>query len=74
MQNLTFEKAMKKLEEIVQSLEGEDLPLESALKKFEEGIEISRFCSQKLEETEKKITILLADKQGRIAEKPLGRR
>jgi exodeoxyribonuclease VII small subunit len=73
MQNLTFEKAMKKLEEIVQSLEGEELPLESALKKFEEGIEISRFCSQKLEETEKKITILLADKQGRINERPMGR-
>ena len=65
MQNLSFEKGMKKLEEIVHSLETEELTLENALKKFEEGIEISRFCSKKLEETEKKITILLADKQER---------
>ncbi|MGD9211575.1 MAG: exodeoxyribonuclease VII small subunit [Desulfobacteraceae bacterium] len=65
MQNLSFEKAMRKLEEIVQTLEGQNMSLESALKKFEEGIEISKFCSKKLEETEKKITILLADKQGR---------
>lgn len=74
MQNISFEKAMKKLEEIVQSLEGEEMPLESALKKFEEGIEISRFCSKKLEETERKITILLADKQNQVAEKSYRRR
>ena len=74
MQKLSFEKAMKKLEEIVQSLEGEEMPLENALKKFEEGIEISRFCSKKLEETEKKIAILLADKEGRISERSYRRR
>jgi exodeoxyribonuclease VII small subunit len=77
MQNLSFEKAMKKLEEIVHSLEINELSLEDALKKFEEGIEISRFCSKKLEETEKKITILLADKQERserAKEKPYRRR
>lgn len=74
MQNLSFEKAMKRLEEIVQALEGQDMPLENALKKFEEGIEMSKFCSKKLEETEKKITILLADRQGRMTEKPYRRR
>ena len=74
MQNLTFEKAMKKLEEIVQALEGQEMPLENALKKFEEGIEISKFCSKKLEETEKKITILLADRQGKATERSYRRR
>ncbi len=74
MQNLSFEKAMKKLEEIVQELEGKEMPLENALKKFEEGIEISRFCSKKLEETEKKIAILLADKEGRVSERSYRRR
>lgn len=74
MQNLSFEKAMRKLEEIVQELEGQDMPLENALKKFEEGIEISKFCNKKLEETEKKIAILLADKQGRANERAYRRR
>ena len=74
MQNLSFEKAMKRLEEIVKALEGQDMPLENALKKFEEGIEMSKFCSKKLEETVKKITILLADRQGRMTEKSYRRR
>ena len=69
MAQQTFEKAMKQLEQIVQELETGDLPLEKALKKFEEGIQLSRFCSQKLDETEKKITILLKDKEGNIFEK-----
>ena len=49
----TFEKAMKQLEQIVQELESSDLPLEKAIIKFEEGIRLSRFCSEKLDETEK---------------------
>jgi exodeoxyribonuclease VII small subunit len=74
MEGMTFEKALKQLEQIVQLLETEDLPLETSLQKFEEGIQLSKFCSQKLDETEKKITILLADKRDnakrRVTEKP----
>ena len=74
MEDMTFEKALKQLEQVVQLLETEDLPLETALQKFEEGIQLSKYCSQKLDETEKKITILLADKKnnvkGRVTEKP----
>jgi exodeoxyribonuclease VII small subunit len=74
MEGMTFEKALKQLEQIVQLLETEDLPLETALEKFEEGIQLSKFCSKKLEETEKKITILLSDKKnpakGNVVEKP----
>jgi len=66
----TFEKAMDQLEEIIKELETGDLPLEKAIKKFEEGILLSKFCSEKLDETEKKITILLQDEVGNITEKP----
>jgi len=64
----TFEKAMKKLEDIVQELENRDLPLEKAMEKFEEGIQLSKFCSEKLDETEKKITLLTKDQDGNISE------
>ena len=70
MANQTFEKAMNKLEKIVQELESTDLPLEKAIKKFEEGVQLSKFCSEKLDETEKRISILLKDQNGRIFDKP----
>ncbi|MFZ0484317.1 MAG: exodeoxyribonuclease VII small subunit [Desulfobacterales bacterium] len=70
MANQTFEKAMNKLEKIVQELESTDLPLEKAIKKFEEGVQLSKFCSEKLDETEKRVTILLKDQNGRIFDKP----
>ena len=70
MAKQTFEKAMKKLELIVQQLESGDQPLEDAVKKFEEGVKLSKFCSEKLDETEKRITILLKDQTGNLFEKP----
>jgi exodeoxyribonuclease VII small subunit len=70
MANQTFEKAMNKLEKIVQELESTDLPLEKAIKKFEEGVQLSKFCSEKLDETEKRITILLKDQNNRVFDKP----
>ncbi len=65
-----FEKAMKQLEQIVQELETGDLPLEKAIAKFEEGVKLSKFCSEKLDETEKRITVLLQDREGKVFEKP----
>lgn len=70
MANLTFEKAMKKLEQIVRELESGDQPLEKAIKKFEEGVQLSKFCSEKLDETEQKVTLLLKDQAGNVFEKP----
>ena len=70
MANLTFEKAMKKLEQIVRELESGDQPLEKAIKKFEEGVQLSKFCSEKLDDTEQKITLLLKDQAGNVFEKP----
>ena len=70
MPKKTFEQAMKQLEEIVEALESGDLPLEKAISKFEEGIKLSKFCSNLLDETEKKITILTQGQEGTINEKP----
>ena len=56
---------MKQLEQIVQDLESGDMPLETAIKKFEEGIKISKYCSEKLDESEKRITLLLRDSDGK---------
>jgi exodeoxyribonuclease VII small subunit len=69
MAKQTFEEAMKQLEEIVQELESGDLPLEKAILKYEEGVRLSRFCSEKLDETEKRITIL-QNQEGNVLEKP----
>jgi exodeoxyribonuclease VII small subunit len=67
----SFESALKQLEEIVQALESEDYPIEEALKKFEEGIALSKFCSEKLDETERKINVLLKGQDGEIRSQPL---
>ena len=71
MAKKTFETAMKQLEQIVQDLETGDMPLEKAIKKFEEGIQISKYCSGKLDESEKRITLLMRDSDGeKVSEIP----
>ena len=65
-----FEKAFHQLEEIVKRLESEELPLDESLKLFEEGIRLSRFCNQRLEEVEKKIELILADAKGQPRTEP----
>lgn len=70
MAKKSFEQSLKQLEQIVRELESGDLPLELALKKFEEGVELSKFCSQKLEETERRITQLMQNSSGAVVEKP----
>ncbi len=70
MAKKSFEEAMGQLEKIVQELESGDLALEKALKKFEEGVRLSRFCFDKLEETEQKITVLTSDTSGNVREAP----
>jgi exodeoxyribonuclease VII small subunit len=61
---VSFEKALKQLEEIVHKLESGDLGLEDSLQLFEEGIKLSRFCSKKLELAERKIEMLTKDEKG----------
>ena len=68
MAKANFEENMNKLETIVEDLEKGDLNLDDSVKKFEEGIKISKECNEMLEEAEKKITILL-QKDEKIEEK-----
>ncbi|MBW2167444.1 MAG: exodeoxyribonuclease VII small subunit, partial [Deltaproteobacteria bacterium] len=70
MAKISFEKSLKQLEQIVQEIESGNLPLEKAMKKFEEGVKLSKYCSEKLDETEKKISVLLHDNNGDITEEP----
>jgi len=68
MAKKTFEKAMQQLEQIVADLEAGDIPLEKALQKFEDGMALSKYCAERLDETEKKVSLLLADNQGQLTE------
>jgi exodeoxyribonuclease VII small subunit len=67
----SFEKAMEKLEQIVDTLESDNPSLETALKKFEEGIKLSKLCSARLDEMEQRITVLMENATGGIEEKPM---
>lgn len=58
MAEKTFEKALTRLEEIVRNLEEGELTLGDSLKVFEEGVALSKFCSDELESAEKKVTML----------------
>jgi len=64
MKENKFEDAMRELEDIVKQLESGDLPLEESLKIFEKGVVLSRFCFNKLEEAEKRVSILIKDEGG----------
>ncbi|SHK83483.1 Exodeoxyribonuclease VII small subunit [Desulfatibacillum alkenivorans DSM 16219] len=70
--NATFESAAQELEQIVSQMEKGDLPLETALAKFEEGMKLYEFCSKKLDEVEKKVTLILQDSEGNLREAPFG--
>lgn len=63
-----FEESIEELEKIVESLENDELNLDDSITKFEEGMKIAKDCNKKLEEAEKKITILL-NENGNIEER-----
>ena len=62
--SINLEKALTDLETIVEELESGDLPLEKAMKKFEEGIKLTRNCQAALKEAEQKVEILLQSAGG----------
>ena len=70
MAKKTFEQSLQALEKIVDELESGDLPLEKALKKFDEGMALSRQCGALLDETEKKVALLLGDDAASAKETP----
>ncbi|MBD8497728.1 exodeoxyribonuclease VII small subunit [Paenibacillus arenosi] len=57
-QALSFEAAMERLEQIVNQLESGDVPLEQAIDLFQEGMHLSKACSSKLEQVERRIEVL----------------
>lgn len=62
---MDFEKKIEKLEKIVDQMEKGDLSLEKALSSFEEGVKLSKQCSEELEKAEQKVKMLIGvDKNG----------
>jgi exodeoxyribonuclease VII small subunit len=61
---INLEKSLANLEELVEELESGDLPLEQAMKKFEEGIKLTRGCQTALKEAEQKVQILMKSAGG----------
>jgi exodeoxyribonuclease VII small subunit len=66
---LSFEEAMDQLEQLVAKLENGDVPLEQAIDLFQEGMKLSHLCSQKLEQVERKIEMLV-EENGTLSKKP----
>ena len=62
-----FEASLQKLEDLVQKLEEGDLSLEDSLKAFEDGMTLVKKCEERLNEAQKRIEILMKDKEGRKA-------
>jgi exodeoxyribonuclease VII small subunit len=64
--NQTFERALEQLEQIVEQLESGGISLEDSLAAFEAGVGLVKHCNQKLNEVEKKIELLVRDKEGKL--------
>jgi len=62
-----FERSLQRLEEVVKRLESANLPLDDAMKLFEEGVELTRECQKQLEQAEGRVEILLKKADGKIA-------
>lgn len=58
LNNMTYETAVKRLEEIILILERNEVSLDESMKLFEEGTALTALCSKKLEEAQQKITVL----------------
>lgn len=67
-EEINFENAMKQLEEIANKLEKNDLDLDKSVEIFEEGMKLSKKCSDILENAEKRITILINDGKDNLSE------
>ena len=63
-QDLPFEEILTRLEGVVESLEGGEVPLEQALASFENGVSLARLGARRLDEAERRVEILLRDSDG----------
>lgn len=64
--NKKFETALEELELVVEQLETGELSLEDSLEAFEKGVGLVKYCSQKLDEVEKKVEVLIKDKESKL--------
>ena len=71
MATVKFEEALARLEAIVAELERGELPLEDSMRIFEEGIKLSKVCLKMLDDAERRVEILVKDKDGRKRTRPL---
>jgi exodeoxyribonuclease VII small subunit len=67
---IDFEKSLSRLEEVVRRLEHANLPLDEAMKLFEEGVELAQKCQKQIEEAEGRVEILLKSADGKLAPAP----
>ncbi len=61
-----FESALEELESVIEQLESGNLSLEDSLAAFEKGVGLVKYCNQKLSEVEKKVELLIRDKEGKL--------
>ncbi len=71
MATVKFEEALTRLETIVAELERGELPLDDSMRIFEEGIKLSKVCLKMLDDAERRVEILVKDKDGRKRTRPL---
>jgi exodeoxyribonuclease VII small subunit len=64
--NKKFETALEDLEQVVEQLDSGELSLEDSLAAFEKGVGLVKFCNDKLNEVEKKVELLVKDKDGKL--------
>ena len=69
--NLSFEKALERLQEIVAELEDPEKGLEASLELFEEGVALSRFCRSRIDEIQKRVDVVLKETPEGLATGPL---
>lgn len=67
---LELEESMKRLDEVVEKLSGEGVSLEESLALYEEGVALVRECNARLENAQRKITVLKMNADGEITEEP----
>lgn len=68
---VSFEKAIEELEEIVKKLEKGELTLDESIEFFQKGVELTKYCSKRLDEAERSITMLIEGENGQIVEKEM---
>ena len=69
-QKIDFEKSLGRLEEVVRRLEHANLPLDEAMKLFEEGVDLAQKCQKQIEQAEGRVDILLKSAHGKLAPAP----